>query len=266
MIDTHTHLGDEAFKDDLNEVVLRAQTNGINYVVLPNVDESTIAEIHQVQALYPEYCALAMGLHPTEVKENYLEVLDKMKLALDTKVYCAVGEIGLDFYWDTKYKDEQIDALKRQLEWALAYDLPVLLHIRKAYQEAIQLIEPYASRGLRGIFHCFGGGIQEAKKVVEMGFYLGIGGVVTFKNSHLGDFLPQIGLEHLVLETDAPYLAPVPHRGHRNEPAYVRLVCEKLATIFQCSCQEIDQITTKNAQKLFNFSDDTIKLRTKNEH
>lgn len=253
MIDTHTHIYDEAFDEDRNEVIENALSKGITTVILPNVDTSTIDSIMDMTATYPDFCKPAFGLHPTEVKEDYKAQLQQIECIIRQARPVAIGEIGLDFYWDSTYKEQQIKAFEKQLDLAIELKLPVIIHVRKAYTEAIAIVSYYIEKGLKGVFHCFGGGVQEAKKIVEFGFYLGIGGVVTFKNSKLDEIISTIGLEHILLETDAPYLAPVPFRGKRNEPAYVSLVCEKLATVFSVPYDKIDEITTNNAVKLFNL-------------
>lgn len=253
MIDTHTHIYDKAFDEDRNQVIENAKNKGITTAILPNVDVSTIDPIMDMIATYPDFCKAAFGLHPTEVKEDYLDQLQQIECIVRQTRPIAIGEIGLDFYWDSTYKVQQIKAFEKQLDLAVELDLPVIIHVRKAYSEAIDIVSKYIGKGLKGVFHCFGGGIQEAKKIVEFGFYLGIGGVVTFKNSKLDEVISAIGLEHLLIETDAPYLAPVPYRGKRNEPAYVSLVCEKLATVFSLPYDKIDEITTDNAVKLFNL-------------
>lgn len=253
MIDTHTHIYDEAFDEDRNEVIENALSKGITTVILPNVDTSTIDSIMDMTATYPDFCKPAFGLHPTEVKEDYKAQLQQIECIIRQARPVAIGEIGLDFYWDSTYKEQQIKAFEKQLDLAVELKLPVIIHVRKAYTEAIAIVSNYIEKGLKGVFHCFGGGVQEAKKIVEFGFYLGIGGVVTFKNSKLDEIISTIGLEHILLETDAPYLAPVPFRGKRNEPAYVSLVCEKLATVFSVPYDKIDEITTNNAVKLFNL-------------
>lgn len=253
MIDTHTHIYDEAFDEDRNEVIENAISKGITTVILPNVDTSTIDPIMDMVATYPHFCKPAFGLHPTEVKDDYRVQLQQIECIIRQARPVAIGEIGLDFYWDSTFKEQQIKAFEKQLDLAIELNLPVIIHVRKAYAEAIAIVSNYIEKGLKGVFHCFGGGVQEAKKIVEFGFYLGIGGVVTFKNSKLDEIISTIGLEHLLLETDAPYLAPVPFRGKRNEPAYVSLVCEKLATVFSMSYDKIDEITTNNAVELFNL-------------
>ncbi len=195
-----------------------------------------------------------MGLHPCSVKENYKEELHIVAEWLDKRPFAAVGEIGLDFYWDKTFADQQYHAFKDQMEWALQYNLPIVIHSRNAMQETIETVKSFAERGLRGIFHCFSGNAVDATRIIELGFLLGIGGVVTYKNAGLAEALENISLEHLVLETDAPYLTPVPFRGKRNESSYLQYIAQKLAEVKKVSVEEVAEITTKNAEKIFGFN------------
>ena len=260
LIDTHSHLFVEEFAEDRAEVMRRAQEAGITHIVMPNIDAASIAPMLQVCADYPTLCYPTIGLHPTEVKEDYREVLAAMKAQLDTSVrgeaphtpFIAIGEVGLDFYWDSTYKIEQIAALKEQIAWALEYDLPIIIHSREAFTELYELFSKYKDTPLRGVFHSFTGTADEAKALLEFpGFVLGINGVVTFKKSILPDALKDIPLSRLVVETDSPYLAPVPYRGKRNESAYVVRVAEKLAEVYQRPAEEIVQQTYSTAYNLF---------------
>jgi len=251
MIDTHSHIFLSEFDNDRKDVVENAKKTGVEKVVLANVDSQTITALEKTQAEFPDFCVSAMGLHPTSVNETYISELQTVKQQLFSKSYCAVGEIGLDLYWDITFSEQQIIAFEEQIRWALELDLPIIIHIRKAFAEVFQSLKKFGKNLPRGVFHCFSGGIEEAKKAVELGFLLGIGGVVTYKNTNLPEIIRQIGIEHILLETDAPYLAPVPYRGKRNEPKYLVEVLNKLATIFELSKDKINDITTENAQKMF---------------
>lgn len=252
MIDTHSHIYSEEFDADRDEVILRAQHAGVTKIILPNVDSDSLPRLLKLEARYPDYCYAAVGLHPESVKENYQKELDVIREELERRKYIAVGEIGIDLYWDKTYQTEQILAFQTQVEWAIEFNLPVIIHVRNSHNETIQALKPYAGKGLKGIFHCFGGTPEEAAEIFSLGdFKLGIGGVVTFKNSGLAASLMHIPPENLVLETDSPYLTPAPFRGKRNESAYTVLVAEKLAQVYDMSVGEIDRITTENARKLF---------------
>ena len=259
LIDTHSHLFVEEFAEDRAEVMRRAQEAGITHIVMPNIDVASIAPMLQVCAEFP-FCYPTIGLHPTEVKEDYREVLPAMKAQLDASVrgeaphtpFIAIGEVGLDFYWDSTYKLEQIAALEEQIAWALEYDLPIIIHSREAFTELYELFSKYKDTPLRGVFHSFTGTADEAKALLEFpGFVLGINGVATFKKSTLPEALQDIPLSRLVVETDSPYLAPVPYRGKRNESAYVARVVEKLAEVYQRSAEEVAQQTYDTAYNLF---------------
>ncbi|HRG03793.1 MAG: TatD family deoxyribonuclease [Bacteroidia bacterium] len=252
MIDTHSHIYSEEFDADRDEVILRAQHAGVTKIILPNVDSDSLPRLLKLEARYPDYCYAAVGLHPESVKENYQKELDVIREELERRRYIAVGEIGIDLYWDKTYQTEQILAFQTQVEWAIEFNLPVIIHVRNSHNETIQALKPYAGKGLKGIFHCFGGTPEEAAEIFSLGdFKLGIGGVVTFKNSGLAASLMHIPPENLVLETDSPYLTPAPFRGKRNESAYTVLVAEKLAQVYDMSVGEIDRITTENACSVF---------------
>ncbi|MDO4190354.1 MAG: TatD family hydrolase [Bacteroidales bacterium] len=252
MVDTHSHIFDPVFDDDRMQVIQRALDNNVTKVLLANVDSSTIEQMYATAEQYPMFCAMAMGLHPTSVvPETMAQELQRVQDELEKhrEKFCAVGEIGIDLYWDATYLKQQQMVFETQLDWAKYYDLPVLIHTRKAYAETFQSLQRVG--GNRGVMHCFGGGIEEAKKSVALGFCLGVGGVLTYKNSHLDEILRPIGLNHLVLETDAPYLPPTPHRGKRNEPQYVPLVAQKLAEVFNTTLEEVDRTTTATARDYF---------------
>ena len=252
MIDTHSHIYSEEFDADRDEVILRAQHAGVTKIILPNVDSDSLPRLLKLEARYPDYCYAAVGLHPESVKENYQKELDVIREELERRRYIAVGEIGIDLYWDKTYQTEQIHAFQTQVKWAIDLNMPVIIHVRNSHNETIQALKPYAGKGLKGIFHCFGGTPEEAAEIFSLGdFKLGIGGVVTFKNSGLAASLMHIPPENLVLETDSPYLTPAPFRGKRNESAYTVLVAEKLAQVYDMSVGEIDRITTENACSVF---------------
>lgn len=253
MIDTHSHIYSEEFDADRAEVIANAKAVGVDHIILVNVDRTTLEPMRELVIRYPEYCQMAIGLHPTRVTTNYVVELNSVAAELKRGDYCAIGEIGIDLYWDETFKQEQIRVFETQLQWAIDYDLPVIIHTRKAFAEVFASLSKFKGLGLRGVFHCFGGGIEEAKKAVSLGFFLGIGGVVTYKNSNLSDILLQIGVEHVLLETDAPYLPPVPYRGKRNEPKFLVEIAQKLALVFQLPVGKIDEITTNNAKRLFNI-------------
>ena len=252
MIDTHSHIYSEEFDADRDEVIKSAKEAGVTKIVLPNVDSDSLPRLLELEARYPDYCYAAVGLHPESVKRDYEKELDIIREELERRKYLAVGEIGIDLYWDKTYQTEQIGAFQTQVEWAIEFNLPIIIHVRNSHNETIQALKPYSGKGLKGIFHCFGGTPEEAAEIFSLGdFKLGIGGVVTFKNSGLADSLMHIPLEKLVLETDSPYLTPAPFRGKRNESAYTVLVAEKLAQVYDMSVGEIDRITTENACSVF---------------
>ena len=250
-IDTHTHLYLSDFKDDLNAVIERAMAAGIDRFYLPAISNEHIEAMLAVEKAYPDYCFVMMGLHPCSIKGDYKEELKIVAQWLQQKKIAAVGEIGLDFYWDKTYTEQQYEAFHTQIEYALQYNLPIVIHSRSATNQTIDILQQYVTKGLRGIFHCFGGTIQEAESIIECGFLLGIGGVVTYKNAGLAEVVQQIPLEYMVLETDAPYLTPVPFRGKRNESSYLMYVAEKIAHIKNITLQEVATITTTNAQQVF---------------
>lgn len=254
MIDTHSHIYGPEFEEDRELVVQRAQQAGVERILLPNINEASIEPMLALCQSYPGYCYPMMGLHPEDVAEDYLQVLDRMEERLrdPSHPYIAVGEVGLDFYWDASYKQQQIDAFTHQIEWAVQYGLPLMIHSRSAHSELVQALRPYASEGLSGVFHCFGGTLEEAEELLAFdNFVLGIGGVLTFKKSPLPDILWHIPLQRVVLETDSPYLAPVPYRGKRNESAYVVEVMRKLADIYNVTPEEVENVTNANVKRLF---------------
>lgn len=250
MIDTHSHIYGPEFDGDRTEVIQRALESGISKIFLPNINEESISPMMAVANDYPGVCFPMMGLHPEDVRDDCSVVLDHMEPLLDGMI--AVGETGLDFYWDSTFRKEQIDSFERQICWARDKDLPLVVHMRKAEPELLDAMERHKADGLRGVFHCFGGSIESARRMLKYeGFALGIGGVVTFKNSHLAETLKGVPLERVVLETDAPYLTPVPYRGKRNEPSYVTYVASCLSNIYNVSLEEVNEVTNRNVSRIF---------------
>ena len=250
-IDTHTHLYEEQFDDDRDAMIQRAFDAGIEKMYMPNCDSSTIDGMLAIEKNWSGHCFPMMGLHPVYVKENYREELAIVKDWLEKKKFFAVGEIGIDKYWDLTYLQQQKEAFALQTDWALQHDLPIVIHSRESTQDCIDIVKQKQNGALKGIFHCFSGTMDEAKQIIELGLLLGIGGVVTFKKSTLPEIIEAIDLQHFVLETDAPYLAPVPHRGKRNESSYIPLIAEKVAMIKNISIEEVAKITTRNAENIF---------------
>lgn len=251
LIDTHCHLYSEEFEPDIEDVLDRATAMGVEKFYLPAIDSTCIDAMVNLEKKYPGKCIAMMGLHPCYVKENYKDELALVQQWLGKRKFAAIGEIGLDFYWDKTFVKEQEEAFNIQMDWAIEYKLPIVIHTRNAMQETINLVKAYAPKGINGIFHCFSGSYESAREIIKAGFYLGIGGVLTYKNAGLAEVLEKIDLEHLVLETDAPYLTPVPFRGKRNESSYLTYVVTKLAAIKNCSEEEVAAITTANAEKIF---------------
>ena len=252
MIDTHSHIYSEEFDSDRAEVIARAKAAGVTKIILPNVDSESLPRMLQLESEYPGYCFAAIGLHPTSVKENYAEELAIVKKELERREYIAIGEIGIDLYWDKSFLKEQIQVFVQQIEWALEYNLPVIIHVRDSFRETMDVLEQFRGKGLKGVFHSFTGTIDQAREIIEFGgFYIGINGIVTFKNSGLDAVVEKIDAQYLLLETDAPYLTPTPFRGKRNESEHLTLIAAKLATIFNINFNQITEITTENAYKLF---------------
>jgi TatD DNase family protein len=260
LADTHAHLYAEEFDSDRDEMMARAMANDIKLFFLPNIDSSSIPGLLSLVKKYPSSCYPMMGLHPCYVTKTYeddlkvvMHWLEKCNAATGADLrFCAVGEIGIDLYWDKTFFAQQQDAFRRQIELAKKYKLPIVIHTRSSFDETYSIVNELNDESLTGIFHCFSGNTEQAEKVIALGgFKLGIGGVVTFKNSGLDKVVENISLEHLVLETDAPYLAPVPHRGKRNESSYIKLIAEKIASIKNVPLEEVARVTTENARKLF---------------
>lgn len=250
-IDTHCHLYLDEFSLDSSEMILRAENEGVAAFLMPAIDSTTYDKMLKFEASFPKRCEAMIGLHPCSVKEDFEKELVFVEQQLVKRKFIALGEIGLDFYWDKTFTSQQYDTFNRQINWAIAFDLPIVIHSRNAVDECIAVVEKHQKGNLRGVFHCFSGTVQQAQQIIDLGFYLGIGGVLTFKNSGLDKVLKSIDLNNIVLETDAPYLAPVPFRGKRNESSYLKYVAEKLSEIKNLSINQIGEITTTNAKKIF---------------
>ena len=251
LVDTHTHIYDPQFSLDRHETVERALEAGVGMMLMPNVDASTIAPMLSLHDEFPDCTRVMMGLQPEEVREDYKDVLTRMEKELERGVYCGVGEVGLDFYWDATYEKQQLDAFEVQLEWAKQLHLPLSIHCRNAFDKMVKILERKQDGGLRGVMHCFTGSEEEARVYLDLGFHLGLGGVTTYKNCGVKDFLPHLPLDRIVLETDAPYLAPVPCRGKRNEPAFLVHTARRIAEVLQMPADDLAAITTQNALALF---------------
>ena len=251
--DSHAHLYSEQFRPDRLDALHRAQDAGVRTIVMPNVDHTSIDAMLELEAEGPETCFAMMGLHPCSVTRGFEQQLYEVETWLNRRPFAAVGEAGLDLYWDKTLLAEQQEALKIQLQLAKKHHLPIVLHTREAFAETVALVREAQDGTLRGVFHCFSGSPEEAAQVIELGFLLGIGGVATFKNGGADKFLPNIGLEHLLLETDCPYLAPVPYRGKRNEPAYLPYILRRVAELLGRPEAEVAETTTRNALALFNL-------------
>ncbi len=249
--DTHCHLYLEAFEQYLEAVMSRAVAQGVSRFFIPAIDSAYTQAMLNLRNNYPDKVFLMAGLHPTHVKENYEEELAHVKDLLSKGDYCAVGEIGIDLYWDKSYFRQQQQAFRTQIRWAKEYGLPIVIHCRESFDEIFEILEEEKGEDLRGIFHCFTGTLEQAHKAISYNMKLGIGGVITFKNGKIDQFIEQIDIEHIVLETDSPYLAPVPYRGKRNESSYLREIIEKLAMLYQIPKEEIARITTENSKAVF---------------
>jgi TatD DNase family protein len=255
-IDTHAHLYADQFSEDRDEMIQRAFKQGVNKLFLPNIDEDSIQGMHDLIEKYPNQCFAMMGIHPCDIQKDWKGQLTTIQSYFDPKKHIAIGEIGMDLYWDQSLQKEQTEAFKAQINWAKMVQKPIVIHCRDAFDEIFAVLDDLNDSKLTGIFHCFTGNEEQANKIISYGgFYLGIGGVVTFKNSGLDNVLKDISPDHLVLETDAPYLAPAPHRGKRNESSYIPLIAKKLSSIYGVDENEIGKITTHNAMKVFNMKD-----------
>jgi TatD DNase family protein len=251
LIDTHCHIYADAFDSDRAEMINRAIKDGVGQMLMPAIDSETHEAMLKLELEYPDNCKPMMGLHPCSVKANFEEELSGIYKYYESRSFLAVGEIGLDFYWDLSFKEQQYKAFQGQIELALQYDVPIVIHSRESTDECIRVVKEHQKGKLKGVFHCFGGTIDQAKQIIDLGFYLGIGGVVTFKKSGLDMVLKELELKNIVLETDAPYLAPVPFRGKRNECSYIKYVAQKIADVKEIAIKEVAAATTANAQDLF---------------
>ncbi len=250
MIETHAHIYDEQFKDDIENIIQNAVNEGIKEIWMPNCDQHTIAGMLTLEAKYPNFARPMMGLHPCYVKADFEKELAIVEEQLASKKHFMIGEIGLDFYWDKTFVAQQEEVFLKQLSLAKKYNLPICIHSRDSFSRVCELIEIFKWSDLRGIFHCFGGTIEDAQRAINLNFLLGIGGTVTFKNSGVDKIIQAIDLKHIVLETDSPYLAPTPFRGKRNEPAYLQLIAQKIADIKAINIKHVVEITTQNAKQL----------------
>lgn len=251
LIDTHTHIYLPEFDADRDEAVMRAVQSGVVKLLMPNIDIDSAFQMLSVENHYPGICYPMIGLHPTSVKEDYISQLDKLENLSDSHRFYAIGEIGIDLYWDQSRMKEQVLVFKRQVAFALKAELPVVIHSRNSFSEVFKALEEFTGSGLKGVFHAFTGSLQDAEKAIGLGFKLGIGGIVTFKNSGLDKVVSQSGLENIILETDSPYLAPMPHRGKRNESSYLCIINNKVAEIFGLSKEEAASVTYGNSVQLF---------------
>ena len=251
LIDTHSHIYSEEFNSDIDEIVQNAYNNGVKKIVLPNIDSGSIKRLVDLSNSYPHICYPLMGLHPTSVAADYKEELEAIEYWLSKQKFYGVGEIGIDLYWDRTFINEQKDAFRHQIKLAKSNDLPIVIHLRNSFDEVFEIVQQEQDGSLKGIFHCFTGDKVEAEKIIDLGFLLGIGGVLTFKNSNLSEVIEKIDLKYLVLETDSPYLAPVPKRGRRNESSYLVYVAQKLAEVYQIPVEKVAEITTSNARNMF---------------
>jgi TatD DNase family protein len=251
LTDTHTHLYYETAAEKRSAQMQRCIDNGIGRLFLPNVDAASVPLMFDLLKAFPDNCYPMLGLHPCSVKDNWEEELAVIQPALHQHKMYAIGEIGIDLYWDKTFLIAQVQAFKLQIKWAKALNLPIVIHCRDAFDEVYQVLVEEQDENLRGIFHCFAGTLEQAQKIIALGFYLGIGGVVTYKNAGLDKIIPQIDLNHIVLETDSPYLTPVPYRGKPNESSYLIYVAQKVADLHQISVEEVANITTENSKKIF---------------
>ena len=249
--DTHTHLYSSQFQDDRNEMMQRAKEAGVSRLFVPSIDSSYTQKMYDLESQFSENVYLMMGLHPTYVKENYFEELAHVETELARRKFYAVGEIGMDLFWDKSFLKEQQHAFQHQIQLAKKYQLGINIHCRDAFDETFEVLESEKATDLFGIFHCFTGDLEQAERAISLGMKLGIGGVATFKNGKIDQFLNEIDLQHIVLETDSPYLAPLPHRGKRNESSYTVLVAQKLSEIYNLPIEEIAMITTENSKAIF---------------
>lgn len=255
-IDTHTHLFTYQFDEDRDVIIQKAIAAGVEKLLLPNIDETSISALHDLASKYPNNCYPMMGLHPGSVNENWKEKLAIIEKNLFANKYVAVGEIGMDLYWDKTFQKEQVEVFLQHIKWAKELKLPIVIHAREAFQEIFDIIDKVNDQDLIGVFHCFTGSYEQAQHILKYeGFKLGIGGVLTYKKAELDKVIEKISIKHLVLETDSPYLPPVPYRGKRNESSYLLHIAERLAEVYQISLKEVEEITTQNAKEVFNLAE-----------
>jgi len=252
-VDTHSHIYSEEFSSDRDEVIANALRSGVNKIILPNIDSSTIKPMLDLANSRPNLFIPLLGLHPTSVKEDFRKELEIMEYWFNKRKFAGIGEIGIDLFWDKSFINEQIEAFRTQIGWAKIAGIPVVIHVRDSFPEVLEVIEQEKGDSLRGVFHSFTGTLEQAETVIELGFKIGVGGIVTYKNSGLDVVIQQIKLQHLLIETDSPFLAPVPHRGRRNESAYIAAVATKIAALHGISIEEVGRATTQNAKQLFGF-------------
>lgn len=252
LIDTHAHLYLSEFENDIDNVIISSKEAGIEQIYMPNINSESIEDMLFLERKYENYCIPMMGLHPCYVKNNYKEELKIMQSLLEERLFCAIGEVGIDLYWDKTHVKEQISALEIQIGWAKDLDIPLILHCRDSIDMTIDIVKKHQDGKLKGIFHCFSGNNDHANQVTDLNFLLGIGGVVTFKNGGLDKIIPGVDLKNIVLETDSPYLTPNPHRGKRNMPSYLNLIASKIAELKSCDIDEVAKVTTENADNIFN--------------
>ncbi|QZE14292.1 TatD family hydrolase [Halosquirtibacter laminarini] len=253
IIDSHSHIYSSEFKNEYKEIIERAKENGVDKIILPNIDSSSINAMLRLSDEYPETCIPLIGIHPTSVTEDYDQELEIIEFWLKKREFVGIGEIGLDYYWDKTFRDEQIIVLEQQLNWCLQYNLPAVLHVRDAFDDIYDIVAPFCEKGLKGVFHSFTGTVEQANKAIKMGFLIGVNGLVTFKNAGVDKVIAQLPIDKLLVETDAPYLAPVPYRGKRNESSYVTYVVEKISDLKEVSYDIVSETTTSNCKKLFNL-------------
>ncbi len=251
LIDTHAHIYSNEFNHDLELVIRRAHDEGIKKILIPNVDKETIPQVINLKNKFPQTCYPMIGIHPTSINENYQQELNAVNEYLQKHKFIAIGEIGIDLYWDKTFIEEQKKAFAQQIQWAKQYNLPIAIHCRNAFNETMEVLLDNNNKDVKGVFHSFSGNIEQAQKVISLGFKIGVSGVVTFKNSGQDKVIAQIPLEHLLLETDAPYLTPAPFRGKRNESAYISIIAKKIAELKNITFEEVAEITTKNTLELF---------------
>ncbi|SMD46403.1 TatD DNase family protein [Aquiflexum balticum DSM 16537] len=250
--DTHAHIYSKKYDDDRSDVIRVSAENGVEKIYMPNIDVESIDAMLEAELKYPGVCIPMMGLHPCDVKKDFEKQLYVMEEWIENREFAAIGETGLDLYWDKTFFEQQKEALRIQITWAKKKKWPIVLHCRESMDETIAIIKEEKTDDLKGIFHCFSGTIEQAKQIIELGFLLGIGGVSTYKNGGLDQILPELGLEHVVLETDGPYLAPVPYRGKRNSPEYIPIIAERIGVLAESSLEKVSEITQRNTKKIFN--------------